>query len=88
MPTGFYPNENGIATAEEGAVNVAIELPKFRDYHTAKGSLMADWQAAWRTWVGNAATFARAGPTNRQASIEARNKAAGEEWLRQEGLTT
>lgn len=31
-----------------------MELQKFSDYHRAKGSVMADWQAAWRTWVGNA----------------------------------
>ena len=36
---------------------------KFRDYHRAKGSLMADWSAAWRTWLGNMGQFqARAGP--------------------------
>ena len=27
------------------------------DYHQSKGSVMADWQAAWRTWVGNAIRF-------------------------------
>ena len=26
---------------------------KFRDYHTSRGTLMADWSAAWRTWVRN-----------------------------------
>ena len=25
---------------------------QFRDYHQGKGSLMADWTAAWRTWWG------------------------------------
>jgi hypothetical protein len=29
---------------------VAQQAEKFRDWHTAKGSLMADWAAAWRTW--------------------------------------
>jgi hypothetical protein len=38
------------------------EWRKFRDHHIAKGSLMADWRAAWRTWVGNIDQFARAGP--------------------------
>jgi hypothetical protein len=40
------------------------EWPRFRDHHRAKGSLMADWGAAWRTWVGNANRFQqpRAGP--------------------------
>jgi hypothetical protein len=26
---------------------------QFRDHHASKGSLMADWDAAWRTWWGN-----------------------------------
>lgn len=26
---------------------------KFFNYHRAKGSKMADWLAAWRTWIGN-----------------------------------
>lgn len=29
------------------------EAQRFRDHHISKGSLMADWSAAWRTWVGN-----------------------------------
>lgn len=33
------------------------EIPKFIDYHAAKGSLMADWPAAWRTWCRNALRF-------------------------------
>lgn len=33
------------------------EWRKYRDHHLAKGSLMADWAAAWRTWVGNIAQF-------------------------------
>jgi hypothetical protein len=38
------------------------EWQKFRDHHIAKGSLMADWRASWRTWVANIEQFARAGP--------------------------
>jgi len=50
----FLPNETGLNAAQAKALRVEIELPKFRDYHLAKGSTMVDWQAAWRTWVGNA----------------------------------
>jgi len=53
-PADFYPNETGQAAATAKGIVIAAELEKFRDYHTAKGSTMADWQAAWRTWVGNA----------------------------------
>ena len=40
------------------------ELQRFRDHHAARGSLMADWNAAWRTWCANARRFheERAGP--------------------------
>ena len=54
MPEDFTPNETGMALAAGKNVAVEAELQKFRDYHAAKGSVMADWQAAWRTWVGNA----------------------------------
>lgn len=64
FPDGFYPDETGIRLAEESKVSVAIELQAFANHHKAKGSLMADWQAAWRTWVGNSVKFgnARASP--------------------------
>ena len=53
IPAEFYPDETGISKAEERGVSVAVELQKFTDYHKGKGSVMADWQAAWRTWLGN-----------------------------------
>jgi uncharacterized protein YdaU (DUF1376 family) len=34
-----------------------LQWQKFRDHHCAKGSLMADWSAAWRTWLGNIGQF-------------------------------
>lgn len=34
-------------------------LDAFRNYHAAKGSLMADWFAAWRTWVNNEVKYSR-----------------------------
>ena len=54
LPDDFMPNEVGATRAEEKRIDLAAELEKFRNYHAAKGSVMADWQAAWRTWVGNA----------------------------------
>lgn len=35
------------------ASQIEREAQKFRDYHLSRGSLMADWAAAWRTWWGN-----------------------------------
>ena len=33
--------------------HISSQAYKFRDYHLAKGSIMSDWSAAWRTWVRN-----------------------------------
>ncbi|SEB96304.1 DUF1376 domain-containing protein [Bradyrhizobium erythrophlei] len=32
---------------------IDLQFEKFKNFHAAKGNLMADWLAAWRTWVGN-----------------------------------
>ena len=40
---------NFIATDQQ----ISIEAEKFGNYHRGKGSSMADWGAAWRTWWGN-----------------------------------
>lgn len=65
LPDDFAPNETGVRLANDAGLNIARELAGFRDHHISKGSVMADWQAAWRTWVGNAVRFGRSGkPAN------------------------
>lgn len=60
------PDERQRADAREAGLTAELfrtEWRKFRDHHQAKGSLMADWAAAWRTWLGNVHGFQpRAGP--------------------------
>lgn len=46
----FWPNDNGQRRAADLGIDISEEVRRFVDYHTGKGSLMADWQAAWRTW--------------------------------------
>lgn len=36
-----------------------IECDKFENHHRAKGNLMADWDAAWRTWCRNWQSFSQ-----------------------------
>lgn len=36
-----------------------IECDKFENHHKAKGSLMADWDAAWKNWCRNWQTFSQ-----------------------------
>ena len=33
------------------------QLQKFKDHHIAHGTLMANWEAAFRTWLNNAVGF-------------------------------
>lgn len=58
LPADFSPDETGKALAREMKLHHS-DLEKFKDHHTAKGSVMKDWQAAWRTWCRNAASFGR-----------------------------
>jgi hypothetical protein len=38
-------------------VNVEKETEKFKDYWRARGKLMHDWQACWRTWMNKVSNF-------------------------------
>jgi len=44
-------------------------LEAFKDYHSSKGSRFIDWNAAFRTWVRNAAKFSN-GNGHRQVEGE------------------
>jgi hypothetical protein len=57
LPVDFYPNESGLAAV--GHLSLATELESFRNHHAAEGTLMADWQAAFRKWIGNAHKWAK-----------------------------
>lgn len=37
--------------------DLAAETETFLDWHRAKGSVMRDWDAAWRTWITKAQEF-------------------------------
>lgn len=57
----WKPNAAGLAYAK--ARNVPLgEVQAFVDYHRARGNLMADWDAAWRTWCNNSIKFGKAAP--------------------------
>lgn len=62
LPDDFFPDETGVNKATEAGILVDQELERFRDFHKGRGSTMLDWQAAWRTWVGNAVKFAARSP--------------------------
>src|ERR1017187_2507776 len=71
--TSISEDEQSTAKDELFASNAGInfariqtEWAQFRDHHRKTGAVMADWGAAWRTWVRNAKKYeARAGPAGR-----------------------
>lgn len=77
LPPDFAPNSAGMKAAAEAGIDVTAELAQFRNHHEAKGTAMADWQAAWRTWVGMAVQFGRGGKRMRTPSSGGWVQAAG-----------
>ena len=65
VPSNFRPEGDGLKAALDAGLNVDAEVKRFIDHHEAKGSLMASWPAAWRTWVSNAVAFGKG--TNAQS---------------------
>tara|TARA_R110000822_G_scaffold78676_2_gene188433 strand:- start:360 stop:1199 length:840 start_codon:yes stop_codon:yes gene_type:complete len=50
------PSDNQKSDAQSNGMTdreFRFEWQRFRDHHMAKDSLMADWDAAWRTWRSN-----------------------------------
>jgi uncharacterized protein YdaU (DUF1376 family) len=92
LPDGWVPSDKNISDAQAkgfSAQEIDNEADRFRDHHTAKGSTFKCWDAAWRTWLGNARKFSgrfMAGPPSPGgygqgssiASIAARRRAAGQ----------
>jgi len=60
IPADWVPNDRNLADARDRNFTdqeIRHEASQFRDKHIAKGSLFRDWDAAWRTWLGNARKF-------------------------------
>ena len=54
LPSDWQPSSADLSFAAERGFESArafLMADAFADYHRARGSRMADWPAAWRTWV-------------------------------------
>lgn len=92
LPEGWVPSDKNVSDAEAkgfSETEIENEADRFRDFHTAKGSTFKCWDAAWRTWLGNARKFAGGGMAGQAksggygqggsiASIAARRRASGQ----------
>jgi hypothetical protein len=68
MPADWQPNATHERIAGEQGVDMATERAKFSDHAAANDKRFADWDAAFRTWLRNAAGFSR-GPRNANAAV-------------------
>lgn len=62
LPEGWTPSESNISYAVEKGLSereIDREAEQFRNHHHAKGTQFKNWDAGWRTWVGNAARYAK-----------------------------
>ena len=60
LPEGWVPSNRNIQDAYNRNFTdkeIRNEADRFRDYHHAKGTTFKDWDAGWRTWLGNVRRF-------------------------------
>ncbi|WP_083195216.1 helix-turn-helix domain-containing protein [Pararhodobacter sp. CCB-MM2] len=72
LPEDWTPSDRNIADATKHQFTdeeIRHEAHRFRNYHQSHDTRFRDWDAAWRTWLGNARKFARRAP---RADAEAR----------------
>jgi hypothetical protein len=83
LPDDFVLTPERIARMEASnpAADPEAEFSRFRDHHTAHGSTMADWDAAWRTWCGNSVKFGVSRPAQRHSTLLEHNVAAMQEFI-------
>lgn len=56
----WQPSADGLAYASDRGVEVDRARTAFVNHHQARGSLMASWDAAWRTWCDREVEYGRA----------------------------
>lgn len=66
FPALFKPSADHIAMAAEKGVSIETELLNFRDYHLSRGTLLIDWNSAFRVWIRNA----RVNPLAKRGRVE------------------
>jgi len=64
IPEDFEVSDEIITLAKKnGWPDPRSEVEAFKDYHIAQGTLMFDWEAAFRTWLRNCLRFNKTLPS-------------------------
>jgi DNA-binding MarR family transcriptional regulator len=64
LPEGWVPSDRNIQDATDKGLSekeIQDEADRFRNHHYSKQSRYRDWDAAWRTWIGNALRYRKGG---------------------------
>lgn len=59
IPPDFQPSDANVKYANDNGIDLDHELEQFKNHHLAKGSTFKNWNAALRTWLGNANKWTR-----------------------------
>lgn len=62
LPADFVLTDQLINYAKLKYVDHVVEFESFKNWHTAKGTVYKDWNAAWRSWVDKAAKYRQSAP--------------------------
>lgn len=78
IPQNWQPRTEEKTMAQNFGVDFESLLLEFRDYHDANGSVMANWDAALRTWIRNTKKWGmtkkmNGSYVNRQEKLESSN---------------
>jgi len=82
FPENFIVTPDIIELAQKnGWPDPRREVDAFKDYHLAHGSLMLDWEAAFRTWLRNSLVYGKSKPMQQSAPKQPELPQAGEPRL-------
>ena len=73
LPEDFAPSETGRRVCLEAGFSASDEVAKFKNHHTAQGTLMADWQAGFRTWIDKGKEFRKPGRASPTSTVPSSN---------------
>lgn len=62
LPDDWSPTDSHKTYAAEHDLDVDHEASQFRNHHTSRGSTFISWDAAFRTWLGNATKWSKTKP--------------------------
>ncbi|WP_424140419.1 DUF1376 domain-containing protein [Roseomonas chloroacetimidivorans] len=60
IPEGWRPGPEGEAYCRGKGLHLRDTFEAFRDHHRAKGTVLRDWDAGWRTWCQREVKFSAA----------------------------